>query len=589
MKFLKKVLLIFLILTLVGCSTSTNHPGALSGYGEVYNNDFEELLDDLLVELIDPKDFTLNLIINDPSLIGITPEPYELTAPNCEDSDSDYALIQEYITKIESFDNKSLTRQQVIDKLAVIDYLDGILDMNRYVDFEIGSGIIGASRSFMGSLPSYMETYTFKNLQDVEYYLHFLQTLPDSIERYIEFEIDRIEKGIGFGREEIEIIIDDYSIIAQATQEDDYFLLRHFISALQSLNLSDNQINDLSSKHEELIKINLNQSYQKIIEAFEDIEAPESKGLFYKPNGKDYYETLLKQSTGRDLSVSKIEKLVEEKMVEALSYLQLLPESKHLSLFEVYSSQTFGDFNDGYSLLSYIEEKYIQDYPLIPSPNYELRSVDPSMADSSSPAFYFTPVIDYTPNQKQVIYINGLFENSLYTTYAHEGIPGHMYQFSYFLTLDTMHPIRNITTSSANAEGWANYTEKEAVKYINGNEFKDFYHAYQSITEAFYITADIGVHWHGWDLQEYTNFLGSMFEGIDSESIKSSYLQIVTNPAVFPTYYLSSIYFEEMRDEAMKKLDDNYSNIDFHKALLDMGSTSFDILDYGLEEYINKK
>ena len=58
------------------------------------------------------------------------------------------------------------------------------------------------------------------------------------------------------------------------------------------------------------------------------------------------------------------------------------------------------------------------------------------MEEYLSPAFYMIPAIDNT--SENVIYINKghITDNlSLFTTFAHEGYPGHLYQNVYYASL----------------------------------------------------------------------------------------------------------------------------------------------------------
>ena len=76
-----------------------------------------------------------------------------------------------------------------------------------------------------------------------------------------------------------------------------------------------------------------------------------------------------------------------------------------------------------------------------------------------SPAFYLTVPIDRP--QDNSIYINNGSTNTarnLYTTLAHEGYPGHMYQTLYF-NRSNDYNIRKLLSFSSYSEGWATYVE----------------------------------------------------------------------------------------------------------------------------------
>ena len=68
----------------------------------------------------------------------------------------------------------------------------------------------------------------------------------------------------------------------------------------------------------------------------------------------------------------------------------------------------------------------------------EVKMLHDSLKDYCSPAFYLTVPVDAFENN--VIYINeknALSGIDLYTTLAHEGFPGHLYQTVFFHQINT--------------------------------------------------------------------------------------------------------------------------------------------------------
>lgn len=168
-------------------------------------------------------------------------------------------------------------------------------------------------------------------------------------------------------------------------------------------------------------------------------------------------------------------------------------------------------------------------------------------------------------------------------------MPGHMYQFSYFMTLKDMHPIRSLVTHTSNAEGWANYTERIAVNYVADEDYANFYDVMETFSELFHIKADIGIHYYGWGLDELREHVDMYFGGVSDDSLSDIYTMIVHNPATYPTYYLSTLYIKQFKDKAMKELDEKYNDKDFHEAFLSSGSASFNIIKKEIDKYINSK
>ena len=91
-----------------------------------------------------------------------------------------------------------------------------------------------------------------------------------------------------------------------------------------------------------------------------------------------------------------------------------------------------------------------------------VKYVPDSLEDYLSPAFYLTPPLDdLTEN---VIYINRASTYTaldLYTTLAHEGYPGHLYQ-TVLSGKSISDPVRSLLNFGGYIEGWATYVEMYA-------------------------------------------------------------------------------------------------------------------------------
>ena len=129
----------------------------------------------------------------------------------------------------------------------------------------------------------------------------------------------------------------------------------------------------------------------------------------------------------------------------------------------------------------------------------------PLLQEYLSPAFYLTPAIDgYLDN---VIYINpaehyqGL---ELYTTLAHEGYPGHLYQSVYFQSLSP-DPLRSILGTGGYTEGWATYVEMHSYGSLEPG-YKGCRHRPEkprpSAAPGLASLLDIGIHYRGYSLED---------------------------------------------------------------------------------------
>ena len=583
MKILKRSLIVVLLLTVTGCQVIRNVERILDSH--VVNREFSEYLYSLDDLNIDPAKMARVFAVANPTESKKKVEDYRLLFKTHDDYKSYLKRVDETITKLKSFDDTNFTSQELTDKAVLIEYFENVSAMRDFYDFEFGTKVIAHSRSFMGMLPSYLESYSFSNQKDVDAYFNFIETLPSAVDPHLAFEQDRQKRGTGFSAEELRSIALQYEAIATAALSDDYFLIRNFNSRIDTLNYSGNK-DTIKAKHRNLVHTHFALAYQKIANAFKGIEGKPMMGLASKPEGRLYYERLLQQSSGKNQSIEDIEAMLHRKKESAKAYLDTLSLAKRQAYDARNDRREFGNFKDGYEMVAFIEKASKADFPIISMPKYELRQVDSSVSASTSPAFYLIKSLESDDASEQIIYINGHFDNADYPTYAHESIPGHMYQFNYFKTLEAMHPIRSKFSLTANLEGWATYIENRSVAYVSDAKYQAYYQAMATLGQISYIEADIGIHYYGWTLEQFARFMKENFGDVSESAIYGLYLECVTNPTTYPAYFLSSLYFEDLRTQVESALGESFNARKFHKLVLDPGSASFNFIQQKVDEFI---
>ena len=194
------------------------------------------------------------------------------------------------------------------------------------------------------------------------------------------------------------------------------------------------------------------------------------------------------------------------------------------------------------------------------------------------------PAIDNS--RENVIYINqGQMRDdlSLFTTLAHEGYPGHLYQTIFYESTDP-DPVRSIFNFGGYVEGWATYAEmcsyyltplpKEQATILQKNG---------SVILAFYALADMGIHYDGWSRIDTAAFFAKY--GIsDAETIQKIYDLILGSPGNYLKYYIGYLEFHDLQEEMKKQNPDTYTDSAFYEKVLKIGPASFNVLrDYVLE------
>ena len=233
---------------------------------------------------------------------------------------------------------------------------------------------------------------------------------------------------------------------------------------------------------------------------------------------------------------------------------------------------------DPASILAELKGRLKSNFPDPPKVSTQIKYVQKSMEDYLSPAFYMIPAIDNS--SENVIYINqGHLPDdlSLFTTLAHEGYPGHLYQTTYYAGTDP-DPIRNLLNFGGYTEGWATYTEMMSYYYAPlSKEQATLMQKNNSVILGLYALADMGIHYEGWTLLETISFFRSY--GItDTDSIETIYELIIADPANYLKYYIGYVEFLELKKDALKEWGDDFSQKRFHTAVLDIGPAPFELI-----------
>ena len=204
-----------------------------------------------------------------------------------------------------------------------------------------------------------------------------------------------------------------------------------------------------------------------------------------------------------------------------------------------------------------------------------------------SPAFYMIPPLDrYLEN---TIYINNgsLDEASLFSTLAHEGYPGHLYQSVYFHSKNTI-PLRSIFSFLGYSEGWATYVECEAYAYdagVDSNVLKVM-SLNNSITLSVYAALDIYINYEGWNRQQTADYLARFFGALDSSVTDEIYNSIAGDPCYYLAYHGGYLEIMEMRRIAEATLGNEFNLKAFHQFVLDLGDCPFSLANQRLMEWL---
>lgn len=561
----KKFIALFLSLSLLatGCSNISIPTNADSAFRNFTLNLFQQ----------DVTSTTLGLhyTVQNPESYGIKNSNITLGSYDIDDAAS-LAVIENCKATLDKFSYKKLCA----DNQITYDILSYHLKMAKEgISYSLYEEPLSPVTGIHAQLPVLLAEYQFTSDTDVKTYLALLETTPDYFSSLAEFEKKKSDAGLFMSETTADAVLEQCN--AFIAMGDENYLLSTFEERLSTLdNLSANEKTDYISQNRKLLQSSIIPAYKHLIDVLTSLKSSgkNSQGLCYLPNGKDYYSFLVARETGSSRSVDEILTLTQSQISDDLLAMQDI-----VSKYPTATQETASSISSSPDLiLENLEEKICIAFPAPENVNVEIKYVPSALEPYLSPAFYLIPAIDNT--SENVIYINQahtLDDIHLFTTLAHEGYPGHLYQTTYYAAQDP-DPLRNLFNFKGYVEGWATYAEmcsyylssldKPSATLLQKNN---------SLILGLYALADIGIHYGGWNLERTVQFFNTY--GIDDENtIAEIYDIIIGDPANYLSYYVGYLEILELKREMIEKEGNNFSQKKFHQKILDVGPAPFEIV-----------
>lgn len=482
------------------------------------------------------------------------------------------ASVRNVLSSLQEFDPGTLSSENALTFKILDTYLENASTGTDYLLYQEPLGPVSGIHT---QLPVLLSEYSFYDTQDVETYLALLKETPAYFDSVIQFEQKKAASGLFMPDYQVDSVLDTCQSFIDMGKEN--YLVSTFNERIASLDLlPENEKDSFRKENMKLVTEEIYPAYQNLITAIKSLKGKgtNEQGLSHFPYGKKYYEYLVRQTTGCNESISRLRLMTRAQILEDLNAMQkvLFPADAALTQASVLE-QTPPD-----SMLDDLRSKITDTFPEIPDVDFQVKYVPESMQDYLSPAFYMIPAIDNLT--ENVIYINNGQTASglnLYTTLAHEGYPGHLYQTVYFSASEP-DPIRSILDFGGYVEGWATYAEMMSYYLAPLSKTEaSLLQKNSSVILGLYALADMGIHYDGWSVTDTVRFFSDY--GInDANAVQTVYELIIGSPANYLKYYIGYLKFYELKKEMADALGNQFSQKEFHRAVLDVGPAPFEIV-----------
>ncbi len=581
-RFLKKrtpiriLALLFLCLSLSSC----NAPSKLfsSSVLRQEQSSFDSYTDQLFMEEMQENTINLHYTLSKPEDFGIKSHKISLGSLSKDSSKNSKAAIENILARLAGFDYDALNGKQQLTYDILKDSCERELSASPFYYYEEP---LRPTTGIQSELPILLAEYAFYDSCDVTYYLALLTCLEDYFQEIALFEQEKSKEGLFMSPYAAETLIEACKTFTK--NPSDNYLIHTFDTRIDALdNISEEKKALYKRQNQSLVENAVIPAYENLTDLLAKLKntGNNNAGLCGLPKGKEYYKYLVRTNTGSEKSIEELQKQTKQQRRLDMERLQQIlatnPELLHADENEL-------DFGEPEEILNHLQKAMLSEFYPAANTSFEVNYVHQSLEDTLAPAFYLTAPIDDI--SRNVIYLNKSSQYrgiQLFTTLAHEGYPGHLYQTtgSYQAGLA---PVRALFHYPGYVEGWATYVEMLSYRYAGLEEaFADMLMHNQSALLSLYAEIDMGIHYDGWQLADTAAFL-SAYGITDNEVIQSIFELIVEEPSHYLKYYIGYLEFLELKDYAKETWKENYSDRAFHQAVLRIGPAPFSIL----KKYLN--
>lgn len=575
---------------------------------------FNHYLKQFTVEQLNSNALDLHYTLKNPDTYDIRCETL-LPIYECGDAITSFTNLENELEKLKKIDVTCLSETDAFTYNVLYDYLSENLELERYPYYQEP---LTPNSGIHTTLPILLAEYKFYSEEDVIEYLELLSAIPDYLNSIALYEEEKAAAGLFMNSDALNEVILACTEFASSVTLSEHLLHNSFKERLEELSI-DIQKENYISQNDTILVEKVFPAYLSLVDKLTRLSPycnDDYHGLCTYEFGKEYYLALLKRNTGSYRSTQDIKELLyasfEDSYMNLVSLLTTYPwilESDCL-----YEFNDFFPLKDADSILSHLQNTMKEDFPpLLADTNVEVKTVSESLEDYCSPAFYLTvPLDDYTDN---VIYLNeknSLYGLDLYTTLAHEGFPGHLYQTVYFHSTNDSNVnnystlLRNLLYFGGYTEGYALYVESLSYDYA-----KDIFSGSTNVGKtndanvttskdakiicdtlmyewkmqiSLYCLLDIAIHYDGATYEQVKALLNK-FGILEEESTQAVYQYLLAEPTTYLQYYLGYLEIENLKQISKGIWDTDYSDRKFHTFLLESGPCNFKQLEIKLLQY----
>lgn len=519
--------------------------------------------------------YAYHMFVDDPANFGIDPSTVNMTLGEMtvEDTHRMTAEAGVYLTRLDEIDRDLLPQ----DKQFSYDVLHRFLeDYAEETDFDYYYEPLTEYSGLHSQMPLAFALFELKDTQDVEDYLTLLADMPRYMGQVLEYEQKRAELGMFMTEPALDAILEDCKTIIDS--KDTSFLYVTFEDGIDQIDsLTPEQAQTYKDRNVSLIQNEYVDSYQTLYDGLEALRKycrTYEEAAALNTQQKKYFEYAMQDAGCNSLSVEEtLEMLKAELRYQLYQVVTIMSANPDIGskTIKLTTGNTQSD-------LDYLQTMIAPILPELPEHNLTITDVPEELQGQFSPAAYVIPSMDDW--QSNIIYINTATKSTTpLFTLAHEGYPGHMYQYIYQRDMDNLGLMQRAANFGGYAEGWSQFGEFLFSEYQTkfDQDYVHFEFENNMFSTQLQAIISILVNYYGYSEDAVASYMNAM--GLDGDNNAGEiYRLVVDQPYYFFEYAIGYAQLAQLYRDEVSNLGDSFDMSEFLKTYLDLGPGNFDLL-----------
>lgn len=505
-----------------------------------------------------------------------------------------YEFSQGALDKLLSFEESSLSEDQLLYRDMLLWTLRHWLESREY---EWHGYIANHYNGFQVRYPLFMQTaHEIQNIDDAENYISRLAACRKAIDETITAIEDQRGHGILSPRLTVDNTLDSLRVFINTPPEEN-MLYTIFAGKLDLVNISGDKKSELLNQALRELENTVYPAYRRLGAYLTQYEpAEETQGVWSLPQGKEYYEFLVRYYTTTDMTPEEVHELGHLLVAEASNKIMAVLKQMgmdHLPMPQALWEISMGNIRtdrdqlltDYQRILADAQELLPKYFDTLPAAAILIEPIPDFLAQYSS-HYYTSP--SRNGNRPGIFHLNLSYDHEGHTMKNltfHEAVPGHHLQLTLQQENHDIPLFGEVANFTAFAEGWATYAE--GLFFENG-EFADDLTSRIGWLEyelfgAVMLVLETGIHYYGWSEAEAVEY---------SESILGWSFPMdryLVWPGQVLSYQVGAYYIRNLRNSAEEQLGEFFDIREFHTVILENGAMPLAILERQVEKWIEMK